>query len=136
MALEGGEGSGSRPGRPLHQENTRYPELVWLGVEILAPQRESIPGPSSPLTFAISTTLPGPRYDRKLSVTFVKCKANSAEALPVRPSKGPSANSTTPQFAEGINLLDLAAQVSKLLISIQPKFTPSYNRTAVRHTRP
>jgi hypothetical protein len=36
-ALEGGEGSASRPGRFLPPEKTRYLGPVWTGVENLAP---------------------------------------------------------------------------------------------------
>ena len=51
-ALEGGEGSASRPGRsltpekepvPIVQEAGWAPEPVWTGAENLAPNRDSIP---------------------------------------------------------------------------------------------
>ena len=56
-ALEGGEGSASRPGCTLPPGKTWYPLYrrlggpqgpVWTGAENLAPHRDSIPGPSSP----------------------------------------------------------------------------------------
>jgi len=56
MALEGGEGSASRPGRPLPPEKSRYPLYRRLGepqgrsgqVRKISSHRDSIPGPSSP----------------------------------------------------------------------------------------
>jgi len=57
MALEGGEGISVTPlplftpGKdpvPIVQEVGLAPGPVWTGAENLAPQRDSIPGPSSP----------------------------------------------------------------------------------------
>ena len=67
-ALEGGEGSASRPGSILPPGKTRYPlyrrlsrPQGWSGqVRKISPHRDSIPGPSSPQAVAIPTTLPGP----------------------------------------------------------------------------
>jgi hypothetical protein len=53
---------------PIVQKAGWAPGPVWTGVENLAPQKDSIPGPSSPQLFAIPTTLPGPRS----SSTFLK----------------------------------------------------------------
>jgi len=56
-ALEGGEGSASRPGRSLPPPKTRYTFYRRLGGpqgrsgqvrKILPPHRDSIPGPSNP----------------------------------------------------------------------------------------
>jgi len=66
MALEGGEGSASRPGRSLPPGKTRYPEVgwapgpVWTGAENLAPT--GIRSPDRPVRkpVAIPTELPGP----------------------------------------------------------------------------
>jgi hypothetical protein len=69
-ALEGGEGSASRPGRSLPPEKDQAPTVqeagwapgpVWTGAENLAPHRDSIRGPSSPQPVAIPTTLTGPQ---------------------------------------------------------------------------
>jgi len=56
-ALEVGEGSASRPSRslpprkdpvPIVKEAGWVPGPVWTGAENLDPERDSIPGPSSP----------------------------------------------------------------------------------------
>ena len=68
-ALEGGEGSTSRPGSTLPPGKTRYPLYRRLGgpqgrsglVRKISPHRDSIPGPSSPQAVAIPNTLPDPR---------------------------------------------------------------------------
>ena len=68
MALEGGEGSASPPGRFLPPEKTRYPLYRRLGgtqgrsgqVRKILPHRDSIPGPSNPQPVATPTTLPDP----------------------------------------------------------------------------
>ena len=66
-ALEGDEGSASRPSSTLPPGKTRYPFYRRLSgpqgrsglVRKISPHRDSIPGPSSPV--AIPTTLPGPQ---------------------------------------------------------------------------
>ena len=68
-ALEGGQGSPSRPGSTLPLGKTRYPLYRRLGgpqgrsglVRKISPHWDSIPGPSSPQAVAIPTTLPGPQ---------------------------------------------------------------------------
>ena len=68
-ALEGGEGSASRPGHTLPPGKTRYPLYRRLGgpqgrsglVRKISPHRDSIPGPSSPQAVSIPTELPGPK---------------------------------------------------------------------------
>ena len=78
-ALEGGEGSASRPGSTLPPGKTRYPLYRRLGgpqgrsgqVRKISPHRDLIPGPSSPQAVAIPTTLPGSRikfYNNIISV--------------------------------------------------------------------
>ena len=69
-ALEGGEGTASRPGRSLSPGKNGYPLYRRLGgpqgrsgqVRKISPHRDSIPGPSSTSPVAIPTTLPGPQY--------------------------------------------------------------------------
>ena len=69
MALEGGEGSASRPGCSLPMGKNRYPLYRRLcgphgrsgQVRKISPShRDSIPGLSSPYPVAIPTELPGP----------------------------------------------------------------------------
>ena len=63
-ALEGGEGSASRPGSTLLPGKTRYPLYRRLGgpqgrsgqMRKISPHRDSIPGPSSPQAVAIPST--------------------------------------------------------------------------------
>jgi len=64
-----GEGSASRNGRSLTPGKTRYPlSGGWVGPraglegEKSLPHRDSIPGPSSPYTVTVPTTLPGPLF--------------------------------------------------------------------------
>ena len=75
-ALEGGEGSASRPGSTLPPGKTRYlftggrvgprDGLDWCGKS--RPHGDSVPGPSSPQVVAIPTTLPGPTHRQQPSV--------------------------------------------------------------------
>jgi hypothetical protein len=44
------------------------PRLVWTGVENLAPQRDSIPGSSSPYQVAIPLRYPDPRYSLSTAI--------------------------------------------------------------------
>jgi hypothetical protein len=68
-ALEGDEGSASRPVHSLPRERPgTHCAGGWVGPRAggdrcgkSRPQRDSIPGPSSPYPFAIPTTLPGPQ---------------------------------------------------------------------------
>ena len=66
-AVEGVEGSASRPDRTLPPGKTRYPLCRRVGGpqaregrRKISPHRDSIPGPSSPQSVAIQTELPGP----------------------------------------------------------------------------
>ena len=68
-ALEGGEGLASTPqplftpGKdpvPIVQEAGWAAGPQWTGAENLAPNRDSIPGSSSPYPVTILTELPGP----------------------------------------------------------------------------
>jgi hypothetical protein len=69
-ALEGSEGSASRPGRSLPQErHSTHCTGGWMGPRAgldrcgkSDPQRDSIPGPSRPYPVAIPTMLPGPQH--------------------------------------------------------------------------
>ena len=68
-ALEGGEGSASRPGRftpwkepvPIVQEAGWAPGPVWTGAENLAPTGILSPDRQARSSVAISTELPGPQ---------------------------------------------------------------------------
>jgi len=67
-ALERGEWSASRPGRTLPPGKTRYPFYRRLGgTQGRSGQAENLvateidPGPSSPLSVAVPTELPGPQ---------------------------------------------------------------------------
>ena len=70
-ALDRGGRSTPRPGRftprkdpvPIVQEAGWAPGPVWTGAENLAPQQDSIPGPSDPFRVAIPTELSRPTYD-------------------------------------------------------------------------
>ena len=83
FALEGPEGSGSRPGRTLPPGKTRYPLYRRLSgpqgrsgqVRKISPHRDSIPGPSSPQAVAIPTEYPacGLRYLPQNKQILVYC---------------------------------------------------------------
>ena len=73
MALEGGEGSASRPGRslppgknpvPIVQEAGWAPGPVWTGAENLASTGIRFPERPAPLPVAVPTELPGPHKSR------------------------------------------------------------------------
>jgi hypothetical protein len=87
MALEGGEGSASRPGPlftpgkdqvPIVQEAGWAPGPVWTGAENLVPHQDSIPGPSSPQPLAILTELPGLL---KLQELFAYCTLQTSQVV-------------------------------------------------------
>jgi len=86
-AVEGGEGSLSRPGRSLPLGKTRYPLYKRLvgprpGMDRCGksrPHRDSIPGPSSPLPVAIPTELLGPQYVK--AVFLEKCEVRCVLSL-------------------------------------------------------
>ena len=81
MALEGGEGSASRPSRSLPPGKTRYPLYRRLGGPqgqygqarkiSPPPHRDSIPGPSSLQPVAILTSLPSPQLTVRVKVIIV-----------------------------------------------------------------
>ena len=80
-ALEGGEGSASRPGRTLPPGRPGTHCIGgWVGLRAgldrcgkSRPHRDSIPGPSSPQAVAILTTLPGP-HTGNIALAFLPGK--------------------------------------------------------------
>ena len=84
MALEGGEGSASRPGRSLRRGMTRYPLYRRLGgpqgrsgpVRKISPPPGFDPRPArSPV--AISTELPGPHLQYSTEIIHVTSKVTT-----------------------------------------------------------
>ena len=83
MALEGGEGSASRPGRslspgkdtvPIVQEAGWAPGPVWTGAENLAPTGIRSSDRPARSSVATPTELPGPRL---IDVVNMKQKCNT-----------------------------------------------------------
>ena len=57
---------------PIVQEAGWVPGPAWTVAENLAPHRDSIPGPSTPLPVVLPTTLPGSRNEPSGGVKNMK----------------------------------------------------------------